>query len=74
MAKTKKLVSRHSPEELECFFDEVATIECNVEGCQESDSTFDHYNPAEYFFEQGWRATASKCYCPKHAKQKLKNP
>lgn len=30
-------------------------------------------NDPEYFYDLGWRATRSDCYCPKCAKKRLKN-
>lgn len=33
----------------------------------------DAMNSVEAFFEEGWRATAKNCYCPKCAKRKLKS-
>lgn len=67
------MTKQRSAEDLIDFCEEESLIECQVKGCKEASS----YNESaefasEHFFEQGWRATPTKVYCPEHAKKSLK--
>ena len=49
------------------------TIECSR--CDKKDSVLpvDHFDAADSFFKDGWRATATMAYCPECAKKYLKS-
>ena len=44
------------------------TIICS--SCKATDEIHDDY--VDFFYQNGWRATISKCYCPDCAKKYLK--
>ena len=63
---------KYSPEDLyESIISEQSII-CDV--CSEENSLYniDDIDACEVFFEEGWRATPNRVYCPVCAKEKLK--
>ena len=65
MAKTFEQIIDH--------LESVTTIKCTAKSCKIEDEFYEGEDFAsEHFFDLGWRATDSHCYCPKHAKKLLK--
>ena len=53
------------------FISSIIQISCtNCDGESETDG--DEFDAPEIFYEEGWRATSTNCYCPNCAKKKLK--
>lgn len=53
------------------YTDTVTEITCT--SCQTTDSSSsDEYDAIEHWFEEGWRATETRSYCPDCAKKRLK--
>ena len=65
-------MAKYKPEDL---FDEImSTHEICCSNCKTTDTVVgcDDFDACQSFFNDGWRKTTEKCYCPKCAKKKLK--